>query len=186
MTDKILEGYLRRQLEEGIALAESSDLVDLTPADDKGLPQRFAVEFRCKGLVRRADRDDEIVEADRFAVGIRFPSDYLRRVEPMEVLTWLGPRNVWHPNILAPVICVGRLAPGTPLVDIVYQVFELITYNKATVREDDALNPAACQWARHNMHRFPIDRRALKRRTLRLEVKDPAKKAPKTGQENTS
>ncbi len=171
MTDKILEGYLQRQLEEGMGLAESSDLVDLAPADH-GLPQRYVVEFRCKGLVRRGDGDDEIVEADRFAVGIRFPSDYLRRAEPMEVLTWLGPRNVWHPNIMAPVICVGRLTPGTPLVDIVYQVFEIITYNKATVREDDALNPAACQWARRNMHRFPIDRRALKRRTLRLEVTD--------------
>jgi hypothetical protein len=185
MTDKILEGFLRRQLEEGMALAAASDLVDLTPAD-KGLPRRYVVEYRCKGLVRKSNGDDEIVEADRFAVGIRFPSEYLRHAEPAEVLTWLGPRNVWHPNIMAPVICVGRLTPGTPLVDIVYQVFDIITLNKVTVREDDALNPSACQWARHNMHRFPIDRRPLKRRVLRLEVKDLAHKAMATREGSSS
>jgi hypothetical protein len=81
------------------------------------------------------------------------------------VLTWLAPRDIWHPNISAdaPVICVGRLAPGTALVDLLYQLFEVITWNKVTMREDDALNRAACQWARRNGHRFPVDRRPLKR-----------------------
>jgi len=180
MADRILEGFLQSQLEEGMTLAESSDLVALTPADS-GLPQRYVVEFRCKGLVRVGDGDGDVIEADRFVVGVRFPSDYLRRVVPMEVLTWLSPRNVWHPNIMAPVICVGRLTPGTTLVDIIYQVFEIITYKKATVREDDALNSAACQWARHNMDRFPIDRRPLKRRALWLKVTDVAASASTAG-----
>ena len=105
-----------------------------------------------------------MTEASRFEVGIWFPSDYLRRAEPWEVLTWLGPRRVFHPNISdrMPVICVGRLAPGTWLVDLLYQVFEIISYQKVTMREDDALNPAACAWARENQHRFPVDRRPLK------------------------
>jgi hypothetical protein len=39
-----------------------------------------------------------------------------------------------------------------------------------TPREDDALNRAACQWARSNMHLFPIDSRPLKRRDLPVGV----------------
>ena len=62
--------------------------------------------------------------------------------------------------------------PGTPLVDLLYQCFEIITYTKVTMREDDALNRAACGWARENQDRFPIDPRPLKRRRLRVKTRD--------------
>ena len=57
------------------------------------------------------------------------------------------------------------------LVDILYQMFEIITYTKYTPREDDSLNKACCSWARDNQYRFPIDRRPLKRRPLSLEAR---------------
>ena len=98
-----------------------------------------------------------MTEANHFEMGIWFPADYLRRVEPFEVLTYLGPREVFHPNIKAPFICVGRLVPGTPLVDILHQCSEIITYNKVTMREDDALNQDACAWARRRA-RGPVRR----------------------------
>jgi len=160
--DRIYESFLARQYEEGMALAAASDLVDLRPVDGPP-PSRYLARFRCKGLVRGAD--GRVQEADRFEVGIWFPSDYLRRADPWEVLTWLGPRRVFHPNISdwAPLICVGRLQPGTPLVDLVYQCFEIVTWQKMTMREDDALNAAACAWAREHRDRFPVDRRPLKR-----------------------
>ena len=87
---------------------------------------------------------------------------------------FLGPPNVWHPNIsdTQPAICVGRLVPGTGLVDLLYQCWEIITWNKKTIREDDALNRAACQWARHNLARLPVDTRPLKRRPLDLHIED--------------
>jgi hypothetical protein len=116
--------------------------------------------------------DGAVRESDRFEVGITFPPDYLRRIDPFEIVTWLGPRNVFHPNISdrGPFICVGRLAPGMPLVDLLYQVFEIITYQKVTMREDDALNADACAWARRHRDRLPIDRRPLKRRALELQI----------------
>ena len=79
---------------------------------------------------------------------------------------------MFHPNISdrAPFICVGRIGPGTALVDLIYQVHEIITYNKATVREDDALCAAACCWARQNSHRLPVDTRPLQRRRVELTV----------------
>jgi hypothetical protein len=63
---------------------------------------------------------------------------------------------------MLPLICVGRLKPGTWLVDLLYQCYEIITYQKVTMREDDALNPLACVWSREHQQRFPIDRRPLK------------------------
>ncbi|NOT27652.1 MAG: hypothetical protein HOP16_16315 [Acidobacteria bacterium] len=170
MADRILESFLTRQQEEGLALTRASDLVSLTPIGSSA--DRYLIELQCTGLVERGPGD--IAEVDRFLVGVWFPSSYLRVADPFRVLTWLGPRNIWHPNIstTTPTICVGRLAPGTGLVDILYQVFEIVTWNKVTMREDDALNRAACQWARRHPDRFPVDRRPLKRRPLALDIAD--------------
>lgn len=160
MRDPVYHAFLARQHEEGMALAAASDLVDLWPFTGDP-PDRYVARFGCTGLVRRGTR---IQEAGCFEVGIWFPSDYLRRAEPSQVLTWLGPREVFHPNIShrLPFICVGRLSPGTALVDLVYQCFEIITWQKVTMREDDALNPGACGWAREHHGRLPVDRRPLK------------------------
>ncbi len=168
--DRVLEAFLEKQHDEGMDLSRSSDLLDLCPLEPRP-SSRYIARFSCTGLVRTAPA--QVDEANRFEVGIRFPADYLRRAEPMEVLTWLGPRSVWHPNISdrMPFICVGRLFPGTPLVDLLYQVFEVITYVRVTPREDDCLNPIACAWARDNADRFPLDTRPLKRRQVDLSLR---------------
>jgi len=170
MSDAVMDAFLRRQHDDGLALTRESDLVAIAPVGSSA--DRFLVRLGCRGLVRSAD--GSIVEADEFGVGIWFPREYLRWADPFRVLTWLGPRNVWHPNVAvdAPVICVGRLSPGTGLVDLVYQCWEVITWNKVTMREEDALNHAACQWARANLARLPVDTRPLKRRVLALQARD--------------
>jgi hypothetical protein len=171
MTDKIFESFLRRQYEEGTALAAASDLLELFPAvtEQGAPPQDYLARFRCKGLVRF---DGEVCEWDCFDVLIYFPTDYLRTANAFQVLSWSYPAQVFHPNISdkSPFICVGRLAPGTSLVDILFQCWEIITYNKVTMREDDALNREACVWARRHQDRFPLDRRPLKRRVLDLNI----------------
>lgn len=166
--DPVYERFLARQREEGLALSQSSDLLDLHMAPV--IPPHFIAEFHCRGLVR--DRDGEIREASGFAVGIWLPPDYLRRADTFEMLRIFTP-GVFHPNVSAdlPLICVGRLAAGTPLVDILFQLFDMLTYQKFNPRESDALNKAACQWARRHQDRFPIDRRPLKRARLDLEVR---------------
>ncbi len=170
MEDRVLSAFLQRQYDEATELANSSDILDLYPLD--GPPtQHYRAEFHCKGLVREAD--GKIVEAGHFAVGIWLHDDYLRTAFPARVLTWLGPGNVFHPNLLgegAGAICAGRIPPGTRLRDLLYQVYEIISYQRVTIREDDALNHDACQWARHNLDRFPLDRRPLRRRRLDLRV----------------
>jgi hypothetical protein len=167
MQDKILETFLARQFEEGMALARESDLVELTPIGAYP-PQRYVARFRCTGLCRRAS--GEIAAMHDAEVGIFFPDDYLRRTDPYQILMWLGPPNVWHPNVSdkAPVICLGRLGPGTRFVDILYQLFEIISFKKFAT--DDALNLEAARWARQHQHRFPTDTRTLKRRKVDLSI----------------
>jgi hypothetical protein len=168
MNDRILEAFLRRQEEEGRALAAESDLLLLRSAGSP--PDRYVIELKCNGLVEASPGD--VVDANHFVVGIRFPPTYLRVAHPFWVLTWLGPHNVWHPNISAtePFICIGNVAPGTELVDLIYGVFEVVTWNRVTMREDDALNAAACQWARQHRDRYPVDRRPLKRQPLAAHI----------------
>ncbi len=168
--DPIFRAFLERQAAEGCALARDSDIlqVDCLPTG-----QHFVAHFDCRGLIRTDGGN--IVEAIGFHAGVYFAPDYLRNVRPFEVLTLFGPPNTFHPNVAfgAPFLCVGHIAPGMPLVDLLYQVYEILTYQKVTPREDDALNKEACRWARANQHRFPIDRQPLKRRRLDLEV-EPA------------
>ena len=91
----VFERFLRRQREEGMALAAASDLLALEAHPLP--PPNFLATYRCKGLVRMPD--GAIEEASYFQAGIWFPPDYLRRVDPFEILRWFGPSNIWHPNI---------------------------------------------------------------------------------------
>ena len=170
MHDAIMTAFLRRQHEDAGALVRESDFVEI--AAHKMCSDRFLVRFTCRGLVKASN--NSIVEASAFLVGITFPANYLRAAEPQRVVTWVGPSNVWHPNIAgeAQLICVGRVTPGTGLVDLIYQCWEIITWNKVTMREEDALNPSACEWARNNLTRFPVERRPLKRRAFAVQTHD--------------
>lgn len=166
--DPIYDRFLQRQFEEGMDLARSSDLLALHVPSFT--PPHFVAEFRCRGLVRGSN--GRIVEADRFEIGVWFPPDYLRRADPFEMLRIFTP-GAWHPNISSdrPFICIGRIAPGMRLVEILYQVHDILTYAKFNPRENDALNKPACAWAREHQDLFPVDRRPLKRSVLHLEVK---------------
>ena len=128
------------------------------------------VELSVRLGVDPKQSDQQVVKHNRFDVGIYFPDDYLRQASTYQVLTWLDPINVFHPNIAVPHICVGEqfLRPGTPLVEILYQVYAVITYRKWASHR--GLNADACQWAINHQELFPSDQRPLKRRALKLEI----------------
>ena len=155
--DKVLELFLETQRRDALALADASDLLELVPIDQ----QHFVAIFHCRGLVGSAN--GEVREHDRFTVGIWLPESYLREAKPAQILTWIDPETVWHPNIQPPYVCLGKIEPGTLLVDLLHRCFELITFENVTMREDDALNRSACAWARRNCERFPVDSRPIKR-----------------------
>jgi hypothetical protein len=169
MSDTILASFLARQYEEITELAAHSDVVEILQHGPVP-PDHYILRFHCRGLIKtRAG----VAEADWFDVGLRFPEDYLRRVSVPEIVTWLWPPNTYHPNVLPPYVCLGRVRPGTALRDLVYQLYEIITYHKVVMREDDALNHEACAWARQHQEKFPLETRPLRRRALTLRVRAP-------------
>jgi len=164
--DKVSRSFFERQYETALRLAGDSDILSLK-AIDADPPRSYLCRFRCNGLVK--DRHGRVVETDNFMVGIHLPDDYLRRVDPGSIVQILTPA-VWHPNVIGHSCCLGRIRDGTSQVDILHQVHEILTWRKVTPREDDALNPDACVWARNNPRLRPVDRRPLKRRRLGLKI----------------
>jgi hypothetical protein len=161
--NKMLETFLSRQYQEGMALAAASDLFDLDPIGPEP-PNRYVARFHCNGFAQATS--GEVVPMSESAVGIWFPDDYLRASDPYRILVWLHPLDAWHPNISnrAPLVCLGRLGPGTRLVDLIYQLYEIISWQRVSMH--DALNQDAAAWARVNQDRFPADRRPLRRSTV--------------------
>ncbi len=161
MNDPILKSFLEAQLEAGQQMAAASDLLELMPLGPFP-PQQYMVELSCTGLIREAG---VVKECNRFLVGIQFGRDHLRRVDGRSLVTILAPNSVFAPNVLGPAICVGYMPPAVGIVDLTFQVAEILSYKKFTLLEWDALNPEACRWARANIDRFPIDPRPLLRPT---------------------
>lgn len=158
--DPILDAFLNRQADDGMALARASGILDVFPSDDTP-PSRFIARYRARTLVVEADSVGEGLLD--IVVGIHFDRNYLRRVDPFRVLTFVSPPRVFHPNIRPPFICLGPITPGTGLADLLYRVYDVVTFHKMTPLEDDALNARACAWTRRHRHRFPVDPRPLKR-----------------------
>jgi hypothetical protein len=179
MNDPILISWLEQQALEAEELDRESDVVNISPIGSTPY-QRYVVEYHCKGLVKTVRG---VEEANRFAVGFYFPTDYWHRVHPAEVVTLLWPVNLWHSNSRFPYICVGRLLPGTGLIDLITQVYSILTFNNITIREDDALQPEVSAWARRNMHRFPLENRPLRRRKINLRVSDAPTQGTNDGRE---
>jgi len=162
--DPILTAFVEAQWQEGSALAEQSDLLELERID----PQHIVAEFSCRGLVR--GRNGQVSIAERFSIGFNFADHYLRVPDSERAATWLAPREIWHPNVRCPLVCLGKIIPGTLLVELLFRAHTLLGYQNVTVSEFDALNLEACQWARSNLHLFPIDARPLKRRRVEPRI----------------
>jgi len=156
--DPIFDSFLDDQQREAQALADASDILTLHRLD----AQRYVAEFACRTLVRRGDQ--EVAETTGATVGIHLHDGYLREPNPVLVISWFGPRDIWHPNIAAPLACIGEIRRGEPLTDLLYRCYEVASYQNYGTLEYDALNRAACVWARHNAERLPVDDRPLRRR----------------------
>lgn len=166
--DRIFASWLERQETDWNAFAGLTDLVTVTRCSPESPCQKFLAEFRCKGLIWHPERG--AVEAGHFLAGIYFGEDHLRRIDPLQLVWLLSPAQVWHPNVLGSALCTGHLRPGVGLIDILYQVYGILTYQNFNL--GDFLNPDAAAWARDNRARFPIDGRPLKRRNFSLEVRE--------------
>jgi hypothetical protein len=174
MIDHVFESFLETQLAEALALESESDLVALMPLPGRrGVPDRYILELGCRGLVRDPS-SREVTERTGFAAGVWFHPRYLKSINASLVVTLLDPPHVFHPNLSFPFACLGRMRPGTGIVEIVYQLFEILTYRKMTIVEWDALDREACAWVRRGLRRFPVDARPLKRKSVLISGEESA------------
>ena len=168
--DRIYNSWLDKQHDEVMALAAASDRLMVVPHPETP-PRAYVVRFDCLTLVRAGG--DVTLWDGGCDVLFRFPTDYLRVVtRPEWIVALRSPAHLYHPNAVAPFLCIGHITPGTSLVRLIHQVHDLLTFAKYTPREDDALNREACAWARANGQRFPVDVRPLRRRVVSFDV-DP-------------
>lgn len=174
MKDPIKSDFDARQHEAGLALAATSDLLELAPLPGPGsAPDRYLVQLRTRGLAR--DAAGRIVEHDLWTFGIWLPPNYLRGgFHPGEIVTYLGPmREPWHPQIRTPHVCL-LIRPGMPLTELLLTLHDLISWNLYSTH-DEGLNHPASQWSRHQpASRFPVDRRPLRRRPAPVAGLGPA------------
>ena len=166
--DPILKGWLECQQTEATQLVAASSVLKLFPG--LGAPPReYLARYDCPTMVH--EQATGVTQQTGFDVLIRFPLDYLRAVpNPAFVVALMSPDNAFHPNVRAPFICLGDIAPGTSLCEILYQVFEIMTFQRLTPNENDALNKDACAWVRNNMERFPLGAAALRSRPVAFAI----------------
>lgn len=148
MTDPIHNNFVESQRRMAHALvAANPELCEIHALPDP----RFLVHFTCPVLVKRPGENPSIVNS--CDVGITFAPDYCRRAD-MGVATMLTP-FVFHPNIIGGSMCLGRIAPATPLADIIVQIYEMLVW--VLYAPHDCLNPDAAQWVRNNPERVPLE-----------------------------
>lgn len=160
--DHIFESWLERQYAAAMALAAASEVLRLHP-ETTNAPRNYVLHFDCQTVILAEGR---VLPWRGCDVLVRIPADYLRVApNPAWLVSLLAPTHLHHPNVRSPFLCLGRISPGTSLIELIYQIHEVLTFMKFTPREDDALNREACSWARRNMALFPTDTRPLRGRT---------------------
>lgn len=156
--DPVFKSFLETSMEGAQNLTRESDRVSILPFPP--FPSsRYLVMFECDSLAGHPASD--LRNPERISAEIHFPPHYLRELRTEEVVTLISPGDLWHSNVRAPFVCVGDMAPGTPLVDIVTQLFEIFTYQNVNLTE--GFNREAAEWARSRVDQFPIDSRPLRR-----------------------
>ena len=165
--DMIFNGWAEHQQVQGMKLAAASDVLTLIPAPGTP-PRQYFARYACPVMARE---QDAITQRSGFAVMINFPRDYLRAVSnAAQVVAIVTPQTLWHPNVAGPFICIGAIAPGTSLVELLHQIYEILSFQKFTSLESNALNVEACAWTRRNTHMFPLTTRPLRRRVADLKI----------------
>ncbi|KAA0211769.1 MAG: hypothetical protein EDM69_00715 [Chlorobiota bacterium] len=138
-------------------------------------PDKYIVHYKNISSVRlSADSQKGNILVDRITLHtaeIYLHNEYPRIKPQCFLLT-----EIFHPNIRKSSpndICIGDYwSSGETLVDIVYQIGEMIMFQNYNIKSP--LNGVAAKWARENESLFPIDSTNI--RSPELDVKLTAKK----------
>lgn len=140
---------------------------------DGNIPERYFVIFKnISGIKLNPDstRENKIIEKiNEHKIEIYLHIDYPKVKPQCYMLT-----DIFHPNfrMASPNdICIGDFwAPGETLVDIIYQICEMIQFKNYNVTSP--LNGVAAKWARENENLFPIDNKEIRSGEIEIELKN--------------
>lgn len=149
--DKVFHGFLENTFKEVKELAKRSEVVQISPLPPFP-PSGYICEFRMPYLRRLSSGVVEIAPGPVLAV-LHFPEEYLRSTDPrlyLKVVSVLT-KNLTHPNILGLAVCLGSsFAPGTPITALLWELYDIFSYQNVTLDERNALNPEACRLLREH------------------------------------
>ena len=132
--DMVFESWLERQYADGMSLCSLSDVLTLVSGPGRFPPRRFIAQFNSPTMVRAGA---EVTRTEGFVVLLQFPTDYLRLARDAgQIVNLLAPVNAFHPNVAPPFICIGQVAPGTGSIELVFRVYEVLTFQKMAPREE--------------------------------------------------
>ncbi|MCB0721875.1 MAG: hypothetical protein KDC42_06195 [Ignavibacteriae bacterium] len=142
-------------------------------AVDGNVPERYFVAYKdVRGikLSSGSTKDEKVPEyINEHKIEIYLHIDYPRLKPQCYILT-----EIFHPNfrIASPHdICIGDYwASGETLVDIIYQIGEMIQYKNYGI--SSPLNGIAAKWARENKHLFPSDDKELRLGEIDIDLHD--------------
>lgn len=168
----MFRAFLENTTSEAAELAERSDVLTITPLAPAPAPA-YLCAFDLSYIRRLPAGTVDIASGPIMAV-LHIPEDYLRSVDHhlyLRVASVLTPDLV-HPNILGGTVCLGSaFAPGTSITWLLWELFDIASYQNVTFDERNALNPEACRLLREHSHLIDrLQHKPFLRRERKLAV----------------
>jgi ubiquitin-protein ligase len=157
---------MKNDYEEMLRLKSDSSIIDFNAFGKP--PSQYALVFHCPGI-RIDDSGKPVIIQEhhcQILLGAQYPS------QPPDV-TWLTP--IFHPNIKLQAVChSGQWAPSWSLAEFVSELADMARYVKYNLQSP--LDSKAAEWAKRNLHMFPLDSRAIRDKASRVIIKIKAEK----------
>lgn len=153
-TPKFQQRRIDKEFKRLSQLAERTDLIDFHRIQ----ADHYLIHFRCRTMILDPRAGLEL--SSHHVISVQIPRG---RNEPFgpEVVTFVRPGNIFHPNIAPPLIAVGSYLVSKSIDEVCQKVFDILTFRKVVLEGPDCVNPEAAEWVRRNADRIPTDNRVF-------------------------
>lgn len=172
--DAVFYRFLENTFTEAMELMQKSDILRVSPIPPLP-PSTYLFEFNLPFFLRRLPSGVVEPAAGPVLSILHFPGDYLRSTDShlyLKVASILT-TDFTHPNVDRGVVCLGsQFGPGTPITTLLWEMYDIISYQNVTLDERNALNPEACRLLReHGKLLDQLERKPFMRRKGKMQIK---------------
>jgi len=147
--DTVYRQFLKHSHKAAVDVAKESDVLDIYPVWPYP-PRQFLYEFHLPYLRCGVEGTVEVASGPIIGV-LNFPESYLRSTDAYLSLKVVSMKtlDLLHPNVRGSVVCLGTaFRPGTSIEALLWSLWEILTYQNATLDERNAMNAEACKLLR--------------------------------------